>query len=72
MLLKTKDLREQSSDELNEELAKLRKELFTTRMELYSRQSEDVSKLGHLRKSISRILTVLRERDLGLQEEVEG
>ncbi len=61
MLLKTKDLRDKSVAELKEELASLRLELFKAKMQLSSRQLENSSLLGSIRKSIARVQTLITE-----------
>ncbi len=64
MLLKTKDLREKSVTELQEELSSLKEQLFKAKMQLSSRQLENSSLLGTLRKSIARIQTLLTEKEI--------
>ncbi len=64
MLLKTKDLREKSVAELQEELSSLKEQLFKAKMQLSSRQLENSSLLGSLRKSIARIRTLLTEKEI--------
>ena len=63
MLLKTKDLKEKSIQELNQDLEACRKELFTGRMGLHSRKLENSSSLRETRKSIARILTILNNKE---------
>lgn len=62
MILKTKDLRDKTEAQLNEELNSLQDKLFQARMNLHSRKLENTSSLKQLRKSIARILTILKER----------
>ncbi len=63
MLLKTKDLREKTVAELRQELSGLRKDLFKAKMSLNSRQLEDTSSLRNVKKSIAKILTILRQKE---------
>lgn len=63
MILKSKDIREKTAVELQEELAKLRKELFESKMSFHSRKLENTSSLRELKKSIARINTILAERE---------
>lgn len=63
MILKAKDLVEKSETELQEELAKLRKDLFESKMSFYSRKLENISSMREIRKSIARILTILKTRE---------
>lgn len=62
MILKALDLREKSEAELNEELEKLRKELFESKMKFHSRRLENTSSMRELKKSIARIQTVIAEK----------
>jgi large subunit ribosomal protein L29 len=62
MILKAIDLREKSEAELNEELEKLRKELFESKMKFHSRNLENTSAMREMKKSIARIQTVLTEK----------
>jgi large subunit ribosomal protein L29 len=62
MILKATDLREKSETELKEELEKLRRDLFESRMKFHSRRLENTSSLRELKKSIARIQTVLAQK----------
>jgi len=62
MILKTKDLIEKSEKDLNEQLADLRKELFTAKMAFHSRKLENTSTLKQLKRSIARIQTILKQK----------
>jgi large subunit ribosomal protein L29 len=62
MILKTKDLIEKSQKDLNEQLADLRKELFTTKMAFHARKLENTSTLKQLKRSIARIQTILTQK----------
>jgi large subunit ribosomal protein L29 len=62
MILKSKDLREKSIKDLQEELKGLRKQLFESKMSNYSRNLENISSLREFKKSIARILTILKQK----------
>ena len=62
MILKALDLREMTEAELKEELDKLRRELFESKMKFHSRRLENTSSMRELKKSIARIQTVLMEK----------
>jgi large subunit ribosomal protein L29 len=62
MLVKTKELREKSEADLLEELVALRKQLFEARMSFHARKLENTASMLNLRKSIARILTVIKEK----------
>ncbi len=64
MLLKTKDLRDKSITELNDELASLKEQLFKAKMQLKSRQLDNNSLLKALRTSIARINTLITEKEI--------
>lgn len=62
--MKANELRDKSTEEL-EDLAKdLRDELFRLKMHHYTGQLESVATLRDKKRSIARVLTVLRERAL--------
>jgi large subunit ribosomal protein L29 len=50
------------NDELHAELERLRRHLFDLRAQAVTEKLEDPTQLGKTRKSIARILSVLRER----------
>jgi len=62
--MKAKDIREKSLDELEKELGELKSELFKLRFQNATNQLENPMKLKDVKKSIARIKTVLREREL--------
>lgn len=63
MILKTKDLRDKTKEELNEELTNLRKDLFESKMSFFARKLENTSSMKNIKKSIAKILTVINERN---------
>lgn len=63
MLLKSKDLREKTVEELNEELKNLRSDLFNKTMSFHARELENTAELRNLKKSIAKILTILKEKE---------
>lgn len=67
MILKAIELREKSESELREELEKVRKELFESKMKFHSRNLENTSSLRELKKSIARIQIVLTEKTKEVQ-----
>ena len=62
--MKAKDIREKSLVELEKELGELKSELFKLRFQHATNQLENPMKLKDVKKSIARIKTVLREREL--------
>lgn len=66
--MKANQLREMSQDELNQNLADLKSELFNLRFQLATGQLENPMRIREVRKNIARIKTILRERELKAQE----
>ena len=60
--METKDLRGKTAEELNEELLKLRREQFNLRMQHGTQQLTNTAQLGHVRRDIARVRTLLRQR----------
>ncbi|TYQ15103.1 UNVERIFIED_CONTAM: large subunit ribosomal protein L29 [Acetivibrio alkalicellulosi] len=62
--MKAKEMIEKSQDELQKELGDLKSELFKLRFQHATNQLENPMKLKDVKKSIARIKTILREREL--------
>jgi large subunit ribosomal protein L29 len=58
----TKELRQKSAKELNEELLKLRREQFNLRMGQATGQATKPDQFGKVRRSIARLKTVAAEQ----------
>ena len=58
----TKELRQKSAVELNEELLKLRREQFNLRMARATGQAAKPDQFGKVRRNIARLKTVLGEQ----------
>ena len=54
-----KELREKSTEELNQELVNAKKELFNRRFQNATNQLENTSRIKEVRKNIARIQTVI-------------
>lgn len=65
--MKTTQIRDMSSEQLDGELLKLRREQFNLRMQAATGQGAKPDQHGKVRRDIARIKTVKRER--ALQEE---
>ncbi|NMA65941.1 MAG: 50S ribosomal protein L29 [Clostridiaceae bacterium] len=61
-----KALREKTRDELNQELAELKAELFKLRFQHATNQLENPIKLKDVKRNIARVKTIMREMELGL------
>ena len=57
--------------ELEDKLAESRKELFNLRFQKATGQLDNTARIGSAKKDVARILTVLRQRDLGGDLEIE-
>ena len=60
------DLRELDDDELLTRLGESKEELFNLRFQVATGQLDNNARLRTVRRDISRIYTVMRERELGL------
>ena len=61
-LLKTESIRAMKTDELHNELERLRRHLFDLRSQSVTEKLEDPTQLGKTRKAIARVLTILGQR----------
>ena len=62
--MKTTEIRELSDAELDTKLADLKEELFNLRFQMATGQCENPMKIRDVKKSIARIKTIQREREL--------
>ena len=60
--MKASDVRVKTQDQLNDELASLKKEQFNLRFQKATGQVEKTHRVGEVRKDIARIKTVLRTK----------
>lgn len=60
--MKVTDIRELKTDELHNELDRLRRHLFDLRSQRVTEKLEDPTQLAKTKKDIARLLTVLTER----------
>jgi large subunit ribosomal protein L29 len=66
-LARAQDLRDMTDDELEDELAERRQELFNLRFQAATGAVENTARLKHAKREIARILTVRHERAAGLE-----
>ncbi len=66
--MKAKEIRDMTPDELKTNLTNLKEELFNLRFQLATGQLDNPMRVKDVRKSIARVLTVMRERELGLRK----
>ena len=60
--MKIKDIRDKSTEELEGELVKLKKESFNLRFQKAGGQLENTARVRFVRRTIARILTVLNSK----------
>lgn len=62
--MKAKELREMTSQELNQKLNELKSELFNLRFQLATGQLENPLRVRFVKRDIATVKTVLREREI--------
>ena len=62
--MKVTELRELSTEELTEKLAESKQELFNLRFQNAINQLDNPQRIGDVKKTIGRIKTIIREREL--------
>ena len=65
--MKVEELRGLSSEELAKQEEAARKELFELRFKLATRQLVNHRQIREVKKTIARLSTILRERELGIR-----
>jgi len=63
--MKTAEIRELTAADLENKIAGLKEELFNLRFQMATGQCENPLKVREVRKSIARIKTIQRQRELG-------
>lgn len=64
--MKAKEVRDMTPDELNLKLTNLKEELFNLRFQVATGQLDNPMRIKDVRRSIARIKTIIRERELGI------
>ena len=62
--MNAKEIRENTLPELNEQLGKLKEELFNLRFQLAINQLENPMRIVAVKKDIARVKTIIREKEL--------
>ena len=65
--MKAREIRDLTTEELHHRLGELKEELFNLRFQLALGQLDNPMRVREVRKSIARIKTVLRERELNIR-----
>jgi len=63
--MKVNEIRSMSSEELEQKLVELKKDLFMLRMQHATNHLDNPTKISDTRRSIARVKTVMREKQLG-------
>lgn len=63
-LVKNKDIRELTNEEIVKKIEEYKEELFNLRFSQATGSLEKPSRIGELRKLVARMKTILREREL--------
>ncbi len=66
--MKANDLRNLTTAEIEQKVAGFKEELFNLRFQLATGQLDNPTKIREVRKQIARAKTVLRERELGINQ----
>ncbi len=70
--MKIEDIRNKPSDELQDDLLNTREELFNLKFQSATEQIENPARIQELRRTVARIHTVLRQRELGIGSDQES
>ncbi len=70
--LSAKEVRKRSDGELKVLQVQMAEELFKKRLSFATNQSEDSSELRVTRRELARVKTILRARQIGIEEPVGG
>ena len=62
--MNAKEIRQSTLPELNEQLTKLKEELFNLRFQLAINQLENPMRITAVKKDIARVKTIIREKEI--------
>ncbi|GAB6280481.1 MAG: 50S ribosomal protein L29 [Thermovirga sp.] len=68
--MNARELRELSLEELNDKHKSFKEELFNLRFQHAIGQLGNTGRIGEVKKSIAKVLTVMREKEIGLKRPV--
>ena len=63
-MMKAKEIKNLSAEELNKKLDELKKDLFMLRMQHATNQLDNPIKIADVKRDIARVKTIMREREL--------
>lgn len=64
--MKTNEIRDLTTAEIEEKVKSLKEELFNLRFQLATGQLENTARIREVKKSIARMKTIIRERELNV------
>lgn len=67
--MRVSELRDLTKEELKSRLSELKKEIFSLKFQKAIGQLENPMRIKNLKRDIARINTLLREKELGIEEE---
>lgn len=70
--MKIEDIRDKPSEELQDDMLNSREELFNLKFQSATEQIENPARIRELRRTVARINTVLRQRELGIGSDQES
>ena len=70
-MAKVRELRDLGEDDLVQRLDASKEELFNLRFQLATGQLDNPMRITEVRREVARILTILRERELDIEQPVE-
>ena len=70
--MRTRDIRRRETGDLEQEIVRLREEIFQHRFRGQSEEKVDRGKVRKHRRDIARITTILKERELGINDDLEA
>ncbi|WP_036223447.1 50S ribosomal protein L29 [Mesoaciditoga lauensis] len=70
--MKAKDLREMTAEELKDLVLEQKEKLYKLRFQLELSQLDNTSQIREVKRDIARIKTLIREKELGLQNKKNG
>jgi len=68
MASKTAELRNMDTEELESRLDETRQELFNLRFQIVTGQLDNSARIGQVRRTVARMETILREREIAAAE----
>ncbi|HLR09165.1 MAG TPA: 50S ribosomal protein L29 [Bacillota bacterium] len=64
--MKAEEIRDLTTAEIEQKIQSLKEELFNLRFQLATGQLENTARIREVRKSIARMKTIIRQRELGI------